>query len=113
MHKLAYDNRFHSVIVPVSVVGGMAVPVVQVVDMAVVKHGHMTAVFAVLVVMLGVHRVLGLCALVHMAIMSPVDVAVVGVVGVISVLEGNVTAPLAVLVRVVGVGSVVCGDGHL
>jgi hypothetical protein len=102
--------------------GGVPMPVVQVVHVAVMRHRHMATALAVLVLMCAVNLMAGLTTLVHVVGMSPVDVAVVGVVGVVLVREGDMTAALAVLVRVVGVGAVVRmvgvgavvhGGGHL
>lgn len=100
-------------VVPVALVGGVPVTVVQVVDMPVVRNRHMATALAVLVLMSAVHLVAGLSALVHVVGMSAVNVAVMGVVGVVTVLERDVTTALAVLVRVVGMGAVVRSGGHL
>jgi hypothetical protein len=87
----------------VPLVGRMAVPVVQVVDMTVMGHGHVTTVRAMLMVMSGVDHMPGLAALVHMIGMCPVDVAIVGIVGVVSVLEGDMAAAVTMPVSVIDV----------
>ena len=89
-------------IVPVSLVRGMAVAIVQVVNVIAVWNGNVAAALAVLVVMILVDVVLGGFALVPVAFVLAVDVAIVGVVGVVAVLEGNVAATFAV-----GVGMLV------
>lgn len=99
-------------IVPVAVVGRMAVPVMQVVDVTLMGHGHMATARAMLMVMFGVDRVLRLDALVHVVRVRAMDVAVVGVIGVVPVLEGDMATSVAVLMGMLYVGLVVCG-GHL
>lgn len=113
MQKLAYDNNSPLVVVPVPVVSRMAMPVVQVVDMIVMGHGHVSATRAVAMFMPRVDRVLGLAALVNMIGVGTMNMAVVGVVGVVSMLEGDMAAPLTVSVRVIGMAWVLGGDVHL
>ncbi|STC77683.1 Uncharacterised protein [Corynebacterium minutissimum] len=94
-------------IVPVSVVSGVAVAIVQVVDVIAVRNGDVAATFAVLVIVVLVNVVLGRLALVPVALVLAVDVAIVNVVGVISVLESDVAAAFTVVVGVLfmdGVG---------
>ncbi len=97
-------------IVPVAFVGGVAVPVVDVVDVVAVGDGDMSAAFAVGVV---VSRVLGVAlggALVEVPVVGGVQVPVVDVVDVVAVGNGDMPAALTVDVGVVGVLDV-CG-GH-
>ena len=99
-------------VVPVPVVGGVAVPVVQVVGVIVVWHGHVTALRPVVMVMSFMGRMLRVPAFVHVVIVDAVDMAVVRVIGVIAVRELEVAASLAVGVRVIGVRSVLNGIWH-
>jgi hypothetical protein len=91
-------------------VGGVAVAVVDVVDVVAVRNGDMSTAGAVLV---GVGGVLDVCwglALVEMAVVFAVQVTVVDVVDVVLVRNGDVTAGGAVdmgVLRMFGV----CG-GH-
>ena len=94
--------------VPVTVVGCVAVAIVQVVHVIAVRDGDVTAALAVHVIVVLVNVVLGRLALVPVALVLTVDVTVVQVVSVIVVGEGNVAAALAVGVRVL----VVDGVGH-
>ena len=93
-------------IVPVSLVRGMAVAIVQVVNVIAVWNGNVAAALAVLVVMILVDVVLGGFALVPVAFVLAVDVAIVDEVGVVLVWESNVAAAFAVGVLVFSVGSV-------
>lgn len=83
-------------VVPVTVVGGVTVAVVHVVHVVLVRHGHMPAALAVLVVVALVGGVVGARALVDVALVGLVEVAVVRVVGVVAVRDGDVAAALAV-----------------
>ncbi|GAB2809940.1 hypothetical protein GCM10027091_47360 [Streptomyces daliensis] len=100
-------------IVPVTVVTGVAVAVVHVVDVVTVRHGDMSAALAVPVPVVVVGRVPGGLALVHVVAVDTVEVAVVGVVHVVLVRHGDVSAALAVLVDVVRVGGVCSAHGSL
>ena len=102
------ESEWDLVIVPVSVVGGVAVAIVQVVDVIAVRNGDVAATLAVLVIVVLVNVVLGRLALVPVALVLAVDVAIVNVVGVISVLEGDVAAAFTVGVGVLFVD----GVGH-
>ncbi len=96
-------------VVPVALMGGVAVAVVQVVHVVAVRDRYVAAAFTMGVV--GVRlgfNVLGGLALVPVAIMLTVNVALVEVVGVVTVREGNVAAIGAVGVGMVFVG----GVGH-
>lgn len=101
-----------SVVVPVALVGGVPVPVVNVVGVVAVRDGDVAAPGTVLVGVTLMGRVCVGAALVDVAPVSAVDVPVVGVVGVVAVREGDVAATLAMDV-LVGVMRVVrrCG-GH-
>jgi hypothetical protein len=90
----------------------MPVPVMQVVGVPVMGHGHVAALQSVLVGVVLVRSVPGCLALVHVIIVDPVDVAVINVVGVVAVRERDVAAALAVGVLVVGVGCVLNGIWH-
>ena len=90
-------------LVPVTVVGGMAMPVVQVVEMIAVRDRLVTAVRAVLVRVGDVHHVEDLgVALVPVAFVVVVGVAVVEVIDVIAVAHGDVAALGTVHVVVLG-----------
>ncbi len=99
-------------VVPVAVVGGVAVPVVQVVGVIVVWHGNVTALRPVLMVMTFMGRMLRVPAFIHVVIVDTVDMAVVRVIGVIAVREPQVAAALAVGVRVIGVRGVLNETQH-
>ena len=99
-------------LVPVAVVGGVAVPVVDVVGVALVRDGDMPALRAVLVLVPLMRCVLGGAAFVHMILVNAVDVAVVCVVGVVAVQKRDVAAAFAVGVRVIGVRGVLAGVRH-
>ena len=87
--------------------------VVDVVDVVLVRHGDMTAVQSVLVLVPFVHRVRRVHALVHMVLVGAMQVAVVRVVDVIVVRDRHVAASRGVLVSMRGVGAVRRGRGHL
>lgn len=87
--------------------------VVDVVDVVLVRHGDMTAVQSVLVLVPFVHRVRRIHALVDMVFVDAMQVAVVRVVDVVVVRDRHVAASRGVLVRVRGVGVVRRGRGHL
>ena len=90
-------------LVPVAVVEGVAVAVVDVVDVIAVGNGLVAAARTVLMIcVIVVHDVLGGNALVPVAVVLAVCVAVVDVVDVIAVGDRLVTA-----VGAVGVGVVV------
>ncbi len=87
-----------SVVVPVPVVGGVAVPLVQVVDMIAVGHGHMPTAVAVGV---GVPAALGVpdrLALVVVLLVGTVQVGIVDVVDVAVMGDGHVPTPGSVAV---------------
>ncbi len=93
-------------LVPVAVVGRVAVAVVRVVDVIAVGDRHVAAAVGVLVRMLPMGLVILGFALVHMVVVKRVKVAVVRVVDVIAVGNGNVAAA-----GTMGMG-MVCVDCH-
>lgn len=92
-----------SVFVVVPVVGGVAVAVVDVVDVVAVGNGDVAAAFTVHVVVVRGFGVTGGFAFVEVAVVGAVQVAVVDVVDVIAVRDGDMAAALAVGMRVAGV----------
>lgn len=88
------------VVVPVR---GVAVAVVQVVDVVAVRHRDMAAALAVRVVVTLVRDVVAGLALVEMPVVSAVQVPIVHIVDVVSVGYGDVAASFAVSVRMAGV----------
>jgi hypothetical protein len=98
------------VLVPVPVVEGVTVAVMEVVDVVAVRNGFVAAARAVLVVtvvgVLGVH----VAALVPVPVVQVMHVTVVEVVGVLAVGDRRVPATGAVLMGVVLVNGV--GGGH-
>jgi hypothetical protein len=96
----------------VTLVGGVPVPVVDIVDMTFVRDRDVPAPRRVLVLVRVVRGVLGLLALVGVVAVGAVQVAVVRVIGVVAVRDGDVPAPLAVGMRVIGVRVVLGGDRH-
>ncbi|SQI00070.1 Uncharacterised protein [Corynebacterium minutissimum] len=102
------ESGWDLVVVPVSVVSGVAVAIVQVVDVIAVRNGDVAAALAVLVIVILVNVVLGRLALIPVALVLAVDVAIVNVVDVIAVRESDVAAAFTV-----GVGVfLVDGVGH-
>lgn len=92
--------RDSSVIVPVTVMGRVAVAVVDVVHVVSVGNGHVTAALAVRVIVTGVLAVRAGFALVRVPLVLAVQVAVVHVVDVTVVRDRHVTAALTVRVFV-------------
>jgi hypothetical protein len=99
------------VVVPVAFVGGMAVPVVQVVDVIVVGDGHMSTAFSVGVIVSGVLGVALDGAFVEMPVVGSVKVPVVDVVDMIAVGDGYVPAAFTVNMGMVGVLDVSSAHG--
>jgi hypothetical protein len=95
----------------VPVVLGVAVAVVDVVDVFAVRHGDMAAVRSVLVGVALVDRVGRGLALVGVALVQAVQMAVVDVVDMVGVRDRDMAAAGAVLVGVVAVQRV-GGCGH-
>lgn len=87
-------------VVPVTVVGRVAVPVVDVVDVVAVRHGHVPASRTVLVLVRVVYGVPARLALVDMVFVNPVQVTVVDVVHVVVVWHRDMPAPGAMPVIV-------------
>lgn len=90
-----------------AVVRGVAVAVVDVVDVVTVRDSDMTAALTVLVVV-DDFGVAGVLAFVEVAVVGAVQVAVVHVVDVVAVRDGDMAAALTVGVRVAGVLGVCC-----
>jgi hypothetical protein len=99
------------VVVPVAFVGGMAVSIVEVVDMIVVGDGDMSAAFPVGVIVPGVLVVALVGALVEVPVVGGVKVPVVDVVDVVAVGNGDMSATVPVDMGVVGVLGVIGGHG--
>jgi hypothetical protein len=92
------------VLVPVVAVGGVAMPVVDVVGVVAVDDGFVTAALTVGVGMFVVAYVGIMLAFIPVIVMGVVDVAVVEVVGMVAVVHGNVPAALTMGVRMLRVG---------
>jgi len=92
-------------------VRGVPAPVVHVVDMVPVRHGHVTASFAVDVVMILVHGVAGRFAFVVVIVVSSMKVIVVHVVDMVPMRDRDMTASFAVDVVMINVFAVSC-VGH-
>jgi hypothetical protein len=99
------------VLVVVPVVRGVPAPVVDVVDVIAVRHGHMATSFAVNVIVIVVHGVVRRFALVVVTVVLSMKVTVVHIVDVVPVWDRDVAASLAVDVVVISVFGVRCG-GH-
>jgi hypothetical protein len=98
-----------SVIVPVALMRGVKVPVVGVVDVAVVWDRHVATALAVLVIVPRVLDVGTWATLVGVVVMGPMQVAVVGVADVVAVWNRHVATALAVAVVVLGVWAMLSG----
>ncbi len=101
-----------SVVVPVVVVLGVAVAVVDVVHVVAVGHRDMAAAGTVLVGVAGVDGVAAGLTLVYVALVGAVQMPIVHIVDVVTVRNGDMAAAGTVLVGVVGVGSVRRGGRH-
>ncbi len=99
-----------SVLVPVAFVGGVTVPIVDVVDVVAVRDGDMSAALPVGVTVSGVLGVVLGGALIEVPVMGGVQVPVVDIVDVIAMRDGDMSAAFPVGVGVVGVLDV--GAGH-
>jgi hypothetical protein len=97
-------------VVPMAIVGRMAVPVVEVVDMVAVRNGDVPAAFPMGVIVIGVLDVVLGGALVEVPLMGGVKVAVVEVIDVVAVRDGYVPAAFTVDMTVVWVLNV--GGAH-
>ena len=89
-------------LVPVTLVVGMPVPVMDVVEVILMWDADVTAALAVLVSVFGVSGVLGRLTVIVMIAVKPVEMAVVSEIHVVAVRQGHVTAALAMLVLVDG-----------
>ena len=89
----------------------MPAPVVHVVDVVPVRHGHVTASVTVNMVVILVHLMARGLALVVVTVVLPMQVAVVHIVDVVPVRDRDVAASVTVGVVVVNVFGVRCG-GH-
>jgi hypothetical protein len=101
------------VIVPVAVVLDVAMPVVDVVHMAVVRYGDVPAARLVLVTVAVVRGVTARFAFVDVILMDLVQVTVMDVVDVIVMRHGHVPAAEPVLVVVTGVLTMLGGNAHV
>ncbi|AEX38526.1 Putative membrane protein [Corynebacterium pseudotuberculosis] len=95
-------------IVPVALMKSVAVSIVDVVHMVTVRNSYVTALRAMLVIVVLMNMMLGGLALIPVALMFTVEVAVMDVINVITVRNSYVTA-----LRAVGVGVLCMGcTGH-
>ncbi|MEV0200087.1 hypothetical protein [Nonomuraea sp. NPDC050691] len=92
-----------SVVVPVPLMGGVAVPVVHIVDMITVGHGHVPALRPVLVIVTVVRGVGLRLALVHMIVVEAMQATVMDVVNVIVMRHRYMSTGGPMGVRVIGV----------
>jgi len=101
------------VLVVVVAVGGVAMSVVEKVDVVAVSDRFVSAVVAVLVIAMVLGGCVDVCqvALVVVAVVLVMCVSIVEVVGVIAMLDGNMAARLLMFVVVVGVDLV--GNAHV
>jgi hypothetical protein len=100
------------VVVPVALVGCVPVPVVNIVGVVVVRHGHVTALRPMLMRVTLMRHVPALCAFVGMVAVGPVKVPVVNVIGVTVVRKRDVTTAFTVGMLVAGMSSVLSRVGH-
>jgi hypothetical protein len=105
-------RRAFSVIVPVSFVGRVPVPVVEVVGVVLVRHRDVAALRPVLVGVAVMRHVPAFAAFVHVVAVDAVNVTVMRVVGVVIVRESDVTAVRTVRVLVAGVRRVLSRIWH-
>jgi hypothetical protein len=99
------------VFVVVFAVRGVPAPVVHVVDMVSVRHGHMTTPVTVNVVMIFVHGVAGRSAFVVVTVVQSMKVTVVHVVDMVPMRDRHMAASSAVDVVMINMLAVSCG-GH-
>ncbi|SNT61368.1 hypothetical protein SAMN05216276_108324 [Streptosporangium subroseum] len=100
-------------IVPVAVVLDVAMPVVDVVHVAVVRHGDVPAARLVLVAVAVMRGVTARLAFVDVILMDLVQVTVMDVVDVVVVRHGDVPATGPMLVVVIGVLTMLSGNAHV
>ena len=98
-------------VVPVAFVGGMAVSVVEVVDVIVVGDGDMSAAFPVGVIVSWVLGVALSGALVEVPVVGSMEMPVVDVVDMVAVGDGDMPATVTMNMGVVGVLEVRSGHG--
>jgi hypothetical protein len=84
------------VVVVVTVVRGVAMSIVDVIDVVAVRDGDVSTTFTVCVVVSFVGIVLGGLALVPVTLVVPVHVSVVDIVDVVAVRDRHVSASLTV-----------------
>jgi hypothetical protein len=99
------------VLVVVLAVRSVPAPVMHVVNMVPVRHGHMTTAVTVDVVMIFMHGVAGRFAFVVVTVVPSMEVTVVHVVDMVAVRDRDVAASVTVDVVVINVFAVSCG-GH-
>lgn len=100
-------------VVPVALMGRVAMAVVNVIDVPLMWHGHVPTARPVLVRMPLMDCMLCRLALVHMPLVHPMDVGVVDVVDVVAVRKCDVAAAFSVNVRMIGVRVVLGCRGHI
>lgn len=98
-------------VVPMTLVGGVSVTVVYVVDMVFVRHGDVPTLFFVSVVMAEVLAVAARLALVDMVVVQHMKVSVMHIIGVTAVRHGDMPARLAMGVRMVRMLRMSVGHG--
>jgi hypothetical protein len=103
--------RTASVLVVVLAVRCVPAPVVHVVDMVPMRHGHMTTAVAVDVAVILVHGVAGWFAFVVVIVVPSMKVTVVHVVDMVTMRDRDMTASFAVDVVMINVFAVSCA-GH-
>jgi hypothetical protein len=99
------------VLVVVLAVRGVPAPVVHVVDMVPVRHGHMTTAVTVDVVVILMHGVAGRFAFVVVIVVPSMKVTVVHVVDMVPMRDGDMAASFAVDMVMIDVFAVSC-VGH-
>ena len=99
-----------SMLIVMALMGGVSLPVMQVVDMIAMRHRGVSAAMLVPVLVAPDRHVLRDLAFCPLPLPLTVHVTVVGVVDVVSVLESHVSTAFAVLVAVVVVD--LLGGGH-
>ena len=100
-----------SVLVVVAAVRSVPAPVVHVVDVVPVRHGHVTAAVTVDVVVILMHGVARRFAFVVVTVVLSVQVTVVHVVNMVAVWDRDVAASVTVYVVMINVFFVSCA-GH-
>ncbi|MBM7053615.1 hypothetical protein JS521_06940 [Streptomyces sp. RHZ10] len=106
------DPDKESVVIPVALVGGMAVTVVHIVQVVTVRDRHMPATLTVGMVVTGMLVMLSGLALVHVTFMLTVQMTVVRIIDVIVVRDRHVPTAFAVRMFVSGMRLVLQGCHH-